>query len=556
MKDQAPPSPSGPLSRIRPWEWASLGVVCLLALLVRLWMLPQVPGLWYDEAINGLDALRIIREPGLPLFFDTGSHMREPLYMYLELIGVMIGGTSALALRAVSTAVGLLTLPVIWWLAREFRGPWFALAVTALVALLRWHVIFSCLAFRTILAPLFAALAAVLFLRMLRTGSPREALLAGAALGLGAYTYLAFRLVPLFFLPPMVLAWLQWRGSNGGGVARLARLYAIMVGTAFVVFLPLGVNYIMNPQHFTGRGGEVTYLREEGGMGTLGRQVRDVALMFSLRGDHVGKHNVPGPPMFLQTGWSRPDETVERWHLEQQFAGMDGRPPVDPHGTGTPVFTLPMGLLFYIGLGILVWRARRDPASLLVVSWVFIGSLASILSFGAPNMLRLLYLVPAVAICVCTGLFSVGAQLARVRGWLAPAVLLPVLGLHIVSEARLLLLWPSHPMVVREFNPELAEVGEILRREPDRLPVVVSPAFVPPPPTLRFLADGYTFSSDTPPRADRWWELRTHPPFPPFGGIGQPIDEARSHAVLHPAGIPFADLIEAGPARPDISSEN
>lgn len=545
MEERRPAAPAVCHPAILSWEWGALGVICFLALAVRLWLLPQVPGLWYDEAINGLDALGILRESGWPIFFDTNNHMREPLFMYLEVIGIAIGGTSAMALRAVSMAIGLITLPVVWLLAREFRGPLFALAVVALVAFLRWHVIFSCLAFRTILAPLFVAAAALFFLRLARTGSLRDAIFCGAALGLGAYTYLAFRLVPLFFLPPMVMLLVQRHRAGAAGA--LLRLYGAMVGTAFLLFLPLGINYMANPHHFTGRGGEVGYLREEGAAPLLARQARDVALMFSLRGDHVGKHNIPGPPRFFQTGWARPHETAELWALEGQFAEMDGRAPADPHGTGAPVFTLPMGLLFYLGLGVICLRARREPGALLVVCWVLVGSFASILSFGAPNMLRLLYLVPAVAICACTGMWAAGEFLARRGRWVAPAVLGAVVSLHLFSEARLLLLWPSHPMVVREFNPELAEVGEALRREADRLPILVHPAFDPPPPTLRFLADGYTFHTEPPAGAERWWELRTRPPFPPLDGAGQLLPGGRRHMIIHPAGITFADLVEVHP---------
>ncbi len=539
----------GPVLR---WEWAVVLLATIAGAGLRLWFLPKVPGLWYDEAINGLDALRILREPGIPIFFDTFGHMREPMYMYLETLGVLAGGTSAIAIRAVSTVIGIATIPVVWLCARELFGRNTAALALVCFALMRWHIHFSALAFRTILAPLFACLVILFLTRMLRRRSMTDAALCGAFLGLGAYTYLAFRLMPVIVLPPLLLAfWQGWKGGGKTAVAAFGRRLGVLAGTALLVFLPLGINYLLNPEHFRGRGDEVTLLQREEPARLLFRQARDVALMPLIRGDHVEKHNIPGPPRFVQTFETGALETMNRWRLESDAAQMEHRPIYDQHGTGVPVFGVVTGLLFYGGLAVLIFGHHMPLAPrLAVLSWLLIGSLASVLSFGAPNMLRLQILTPAAAITIALAMLGltryVAAKWQAWKGTPPPVyILLAIPALLFAEQLRTdagrLARWAEHPMVPGGFNAEWAEMGDFLREQPDRLPVRMA---VDPHPTLVYLADGYTFHARLPQEVERWWELRSEPPFPVLEPSGHPRPDSRRLELWIPAGIRLGVLVE------------
>ena len=89
-----------------------IGFVALagLAFAVRFYRLGDLPpGLHYDEAFNGQDALQLVSLPlsRWPLFF-TGNFGREPLLNYLLALAQAVAGPSALTLRFFPAAIGAL----------------------------------------------------------------------------------------------------------------------------------------------------------------------------------------------------------------------------------------------------------------------------------------------------------------------------------------------------------------------------------------------------------------------------------------------------------------
>jgi len=520
---------------LQRWELPLLLLVIAVGAAIRIWHLPRVPGLYYDEALDAIESLRIARGLGFPIFFDSNNHMREPLFMWIGAVFVWFGGASAVAFRATAVFIGIATIPAVWLLAREWSGARVAIIAAATLALMRWHIHFSALGFRTIMAPLCMTMVAWHFLRMARRRSPADAAWCGFWLGAGMYTYLAFRLMPLAMAIPAGLA--LWRCDMPR--ATLAKLYAIAAAAALVVFLPLGIDYARNPHHFAGRSDEVNFLNKPGGAALLLAQARDVALMPLVRGDHVGKHNLPGPPEFIQWNPMPGEEVAARWRDAEDAARAAGTPPPDPHGTGVPALPLAMGLVFYAGILATIRKAKGSIATLLLLSWLLVGSLASILSFGAPNMLRLVILTPVVALFCARAIEAMASSFPNEkRAMVLCATLLAAFG---VIEFRRLAAWPKHPMVRQEFNVEMREIGDFLRAQPDRLT-----ARLPfgAPPTLVYLADRYEFAEGEAKLPGRSWELQTLPPFPPLPNPSTPLKGGRSFEVLHPIGISMGRLVE------------
>jgi 4-amino-4-deoxy-L-arabinose transferase-like glycosyltransferase len=208
-------------SKRRRWfHLAAILTITLIAAWLRLWRLPDVPpGLDYDEAFEGLDALWMLKT-GTPYLFMASNHGREALFLYPVAFLVTLLGASPFTLRLTSALAGILTIPLLYRLTKTmFRDDphrdWLALISAAGLAVSLWHIGMSRVPLRAILVPLFFILTAYLFWRgwqaqaIVRTPvfsinwvSFSYFALAGVALGLSQYTYLSARLFPLVFLLP------------------------------------------------------------------------------------------------------------------------------------------------------------------------------------------------------------------------------------------------------------------------------------------------------------------------------------------------------------------
>ncbi len=190
-------------------------LVTLAAAALRLWHLDRLPpGLWYDEAVNGVDIRMVLAGRGLPIYF-VANNGREPLFIYLQALSVALLGPTPFALRLVSAIAGILAVPAVYWCgrvlfggaphdARRSRGDliqhWAPLIAAAALAVSYWHLSLSRLGLRAVLLPLTSTLAVGFFWKAWTGGRRRDYALAGVFLAAALYSYLAARLLPFVLL--------------------------------------------------------------------------------------------------------------------------------------------------------------------------------------------------------------------------------------------------------------------------------------------------------------------------------------------------------------------
>ncbi len=390
--------------------WLILAGLTLIAAGLRLWRLDALPpGLFFDEAFNGLDARGVATGQHFPLYF-TANNGREPLYIYLQAVAVALLGPTAYALRLTSALIGVVTVPITYVGARMILGSragdenereggfdtrveWLALIAAAGMAVSFWHVSVSRLAFRAVLLPPLSMLAVAYFWR----GWARERMAdyrwAGFWFGLTLYTYTAARLLPLvviaFLLIEGVVDLLGRRDRFMALWRPRVRGLAWLIGVGLVALLPLMVALIQNPQLISSRTGDVSIftVSEKDMPGTpaqrllhnTGAMVRN----FYSAGDQNLRHNIPGRP-------------VNDWLL----AG-----------------------LFTLGWLAALWRLREGRMRLLLL-WFGVMALPSLLSTDAPHALRAVGMLPPLVI-----LYALGAQaiMDGLDRWIAPRALAPIL---------------------------------------------------------------------------------------------------------------------------------
>ena len=170
-----------------------------------------------------------------------------------------------------------------------------AFLVAALLAVSRWHVTFSRIAFETILDPLATVLVLVFLLRALREGRARDWALAGAALAVGLNGYMAFRAAALATLVFVAIELaLRRRRSDVAGAA-------LFLGGFLVAIAPLAVFAVQNPAVFTKRMRLLSVWNDVRDAGGSLRPLLDNLLKtlgsLHLSGDRSPLNNLPGAPL-------------------------------------------------------------------------------------------------------------------------------------------------------------------------------------------------------------------------------------------------------------------
>ena len=288
-------------------------VLCLLvAAALRLPNLPSVPpGLHYDEAANGLLSADIGLRGDRPIFISSYTG-KEVFFFYLAGIMMRLVGESVFALRLTAAFVGILTVAATYWLGREMLADRrIAILAAALLAVSFWHVLFSRLGFRAVTQPFLQALTIAALFRGLRRKDNRWLIVGGIMLGLTAYTYLAARLFPVLLLIGLIPILF-----NHSMIRLRWRQIALFAGSAFVALLPLLVYFIIHPDAFWVRIGQVAPGSNVPGLPLWDSLLRSWG-MFFLRGDLFWRFNLPGRPLFnwvwgglLIVGWIA---SVIRW---------------------------------------------------------------------------------------------------------------------------------------------------------------------------------------------------------------------------------------------------
>jgi len=110
-----------------------LGILAL-ALFLRLLLLKDMPfGLWYDEGIHGMSAVKMLEDSSYRPIFVPAANVASPT-IFLQAASIWIFGRNTVALRLPSVFMDLGVIFLLYFLARRFLGWRIALIVAFLVA--------------------------------------------------------------------------------------------------------------------------------------------------------------------------------------------------------------------------------------------------------------------------------------------------------------------------------------------------------------------------------------------------------------------------------------
>ena len=425
------------------WGWALLLLAVLTAVFLRFWQLGEMPpGLYHDEAYNGLDAVTVLTD-GPSLFFEANNG-REPAYILLTSLAVSALGQTALAVRLAAAVVGSLTVLAVYLLADCWFGRKVGLLSAWMWAITLWPVHLSRIGLRAItLVPLLALTfwLGTLAFRKQKTGLW---LLAGLVYGLSFYTYLAVRFTPV--LLGLLFLYLLWRGY---GRQLWPGLGWFVLGTGFSL-LPFTVLFIQDPSLILGRTGQVSILNADiNGGDLLGALLRQIGLglgMFIWRGDTILRHNP----------------------------------------AGRPVFDWLMAIPFLIGLGWCGLNWKR-PSAMAVLLWVGIMLWPTILAEDTPHFLRAVGVLPAALLLPAIGLAWLW-EWARLAKWLRQGLVLVLVAGSLLLTMRDYVNYSDQAEVAYLFETAVTDLAESINQESGETAVYVDEErFWQKYATLRFL---------------------------------------------------------------------
>ncbi len=480
-------------------KWLLVLLIMTVAVFFRLYKIDSVPpGLYPDEAINGNQAIEALETGNLKVFYPENNG-REGLLIGLEALALKIAGRSAgqvypvWPLRAVSAIAGMLAVLGLYFLAKQLFNWQIAAISSFLLAISFWHVNFSRIAFAGILTPLCLIWGFYFFWRGLSSSRLGDFIVSGIFWGLGFYTYIPFRIMPLVLILALATYWRAVKKDFGHEKYehirnRLIKGFAAFLVVTILVALPIAYYFYSHPQDFWGRSSQVSVFSSDNPLKDLALNAAQSLGMFNFVGDFNWRHNISGRPLLI-------------W---------------------------PVGALFVLGFArswFKLFRTRRkhghfSATQALLLSWFFIGLLPAVLSNeGLPHALRAIATLPPVFIFAGEGLWWLIDKVGdwyRARDvhefsfrhrWLKESSVIAMLTLVIllitftfVEYDKYFNQWAKNPNVVMAFNQNYVDIGNRLNATPvkTRKYVLVNADGVPvngipmPAQTVMFVTDTYT----------------------------------------------------------------
>jgi hypothetical protein len=420
--------------RSRRWQLCLVALVCMAAWLRfhRLAELP--PGLWVDEALNGVQAVQIAAR-GEPLVALPPEDVRTGLgagFVDVAAVAFRLFDPSdgRYALRAVAAVIGTAGVGALAALAWLLYGTRAAVVATSWLAVSQWHLNYSRWGEMPIMSPLIETSIVLGIALALRARGWRSALgflAAGMLAGAGVYTYQTFRLF-IALTAPAAAGLALWRAR-----VAVAHWHAIAVALllALLVAAPMLRYAAAHPREFGERARDTLIFGRDDWRQQLAESVPRSLLAFQLIGDDNPRHNLP----FL------------------------------------PLLSFIPAMLAPLGLAICFSRWRQGRYAMLPV-WLGIALVPGAITLEAPHASRLLDAIIPLALLIGVAadwLFGMlQTVLPRRFGWLVAALALTAALLTVTAEYRAY-------FVERERRPEFVDAFAPWESAPGRYLAAHSP---------------------------------------------------------------------------------
>ncbi|MCY3907499.1 MAG: glycosyltransferase family 39 protein [Anaerolineaceae bacterium] len=421
----------------------------LIAATLRSYRLADLPTGFNEDEYLSLRIVESLRAGHIAVFYDqspTGAAWgREGLYPALLGFGSSLTGGGSVGFRVVSVFVSLLTLALVYTLARRLCGVRGAVAALALLSVSLWPVLLGRSVTPMNLTPLMSAAIMLGTVQILsvppRIGQRLPGTIAFTLLGIAAGV--GFYVHPVqFWLVLGALLFIYWLTRSQGPLTLTLILSLLFVlGLVLVVMTP----YLLSSLRLPELSGLARLLGDyDVTVSPPMQSVANTLTGIALVGDSSPLHNVPGRPLF----------------------------------------DLVSGLICLAGL-LAAFRFRHRPRFALPLVFLVALAPATLFVNNSPDFASMAVLLPSLALLFGFGVATLSinpGQLARFIPMLA-IVVLP--GLNIVWTGHdLFNVWASSAETRGAWNDRVGQLARHIEASADDLPTVVCLPTVEPEPSL------------------------------------------------------------------------
>jgi len=272
--------------------------IVVLAFFLRFYNIENTPpGVYPDEAVNGIDAMRALTTGDFRWFYPDNQG-REGFFMNMIAIFFWLFGTSITTLKLPAIFCGTLTVMGTYLLTKElFNKERTAFISSFLVAVSFWAINFSRISFRANMLPAILVFSFYFLWKGLRTKKWYDFAIGGFIFGIGMHSYIAFRIAPAILLVTLVSFVL----SRPGFLKQYWKAIVIFTLFSIISAAPMFYTFYTHPEYLSSRTGNVSVLSPEVNHGkplaTLSRSLGLSLVKYNFWGDQNWRHNYPPYPI-------------------------------------------------------------------------------------------------------------------------------------------------------------------------------------------------------------------------------------------------------------------
>ncbi len=345
-------APSSSPALPQRWELLGFFLILGLAFFFRIYRIDSLPpGMHSDQGLTGLCALRILHEGWRP-FGEVFDYEVPEILLFYQLAGWFGAvGSSYFTFHLFFILLSLASFPLIYWTFRQWAGPRTALLSLFILAVMRWSWTMTRNGYPSTQVPFYLFSALAFWTYALRNGKRWAFYVSALCVGVGFYTYQAFKIVPFLMALYALDEWLHQKKRDPKPFLLYFLLVLAVITPLLTVMFDKGrIGYRENILFI---GNEII---QEKSLAPLWEVWTGTALMFNRSGDLNPRHNIPGQRML--------DDVT--------------------------------GVLFILGIG-LAWRRRRDPGAFYPLVGFVVMAVTNLLTNQPAQANRLFSLTPFVA---------------------------------------------------------------------------------------------------------------------------------------------------------------